>query len=59
MFLQYNTTDFFVCLIEVISINDIFPMFPISNFDEGRGANANIMLINAVIFNNGIMDEFF
>ena len=58
MFLQYNTTDIFY-LIDIIGINNIFPMFPISNFDEGRGVNANIMLINTVIFNKGIVYEFF
>lgn len=42
-----------------MSIKNVLPMPSISNLDKGRRVYANVMLVNAVIQNNSIVNELF
>lgn len=46
-------------IIERIAVQHVFPMLTISHFDEGRGAYANVVPIDAVVFDDLVMDKLF
>ena len=46
-------------VIERIAVQHVFPMFAVPDFDEGGRADADEVPIDAVVFDDLVMDELF
>jgi hypothetical protein len=57
--IEYHMLGIFALFVKRMGIDNIFPMFSISDLDEGIGVYADVMLIDAVIVDDFVVDEFF
>ena len=59
MLLQEGGVDTVFYMYDGIDVYDITPVLPVSDFDEGGGMGANVVLVDGVVLDEVVEDEFF